>query len=467
MRVSLGELIIVLMVLSISCVCAFLIVDDVTCPEYYNRLWLLPLISGLIISGLLVVYSDVIKDIRATFIVALFGLRNIITPLIMRYGDYCGIVPVKSSESVNYAIALMLFETVIVLIYSVQKSYRSNDKDRIEKDQGFVTYSQNSTEKFLLFGLVCASAILLIINPRFLSDYVSLFSSKNIRLTTIGLNNQGVLYTLFTVIFPISYMFLCSYIIGTINKGYRKIWKSILSIFVMLIPFLFMNNSDLLNVICVVCIAMLSIKTGALRKRTVVIGLGLALFIIVVYIQNSITSLSVEAQNRNMLQNLSASMQAYMPGVCNVAGTYNIDTSVSKITSIFYDFYMALPFRSTLFGFLGINNDYRAVVLFCTSNGVNSQIIPSIGQLYYYFSVFAPFIECIFIKFAFNAFEKMKYAMNDFEYLTYGLLFIYMAITPIMYNFTIALQRFLITILPMIIICKIINYRNVSDRYTR
>ena len=166
-----------------------------------------------------------------------------------------------------------------------------------------------------------------------------------------------------------------------------------------------------------------------------------------------IVSMSFNSEGLNVFEMLSRALQAYFPGVCNFAGLFNMGQH-DKLQSLFYDLYYTIPFRNSIFGVPG---DGRLVMLYAADNGAYSQILPCAGQFYYYFSVLGPFIECLFLKSAFKMRLKSMEEDNIYLYFCYMMAFIYLILTPVMYNFTIFMTRFLVTIVPFMIISKIVG----------
>ena len=46
---------------------------------------------------------------------------------------------------------------------------------------------------------------------------------------------------------------------------------------------------------------------------------------------------------------LSLFLQAYFPGVYNLANVFSLETDISKLSSLFSDFYTMIPFRNSVF----------------------------------------------------------------------------------------------------------------------
>ena len=444
-----------------SVVVCLLIANDTTIPSYYHYLWVLPIISGGGAFLISLSNPDYMEDIRYLIVSSLFFVRNSVTPLFMYLGDYAGIVTKIDRNSATKSIALMTIETIVVLSYAAYatKKYRKSDVS-----YSFV-YSHNSNNLILLIalGLYCTATI--IANPLYMSDFVSLFSGANIRMTRIGTASTSSWYTLFVILFPITYMFFCIYIMRIINSSFRSFFKIAFNILLIITPLFFMNNSDAFNLICSLSIALVSLYNNGISKKIFIVFVSVGVSAIVIALFKMIMELSIEASHNSAFQNLSIGFQAYFPGVCNNAGVFNVGNSYSRFTIFLYDVYSTIPFRNTIFG---ITTNHSLTTVWAAENGINSQILPCIGQLYFYFSIFGPMVECLLIKIAYKTYKKMQSTEGAFLYLTRCICFIYFIITPVMYNYTILLSRFFITIFPMYVFSGIVERHSGkpgADRY--
>ena len=173
-----------------------------------------------------------------------------------------------------------------------------------------------------------------------------------------------------------------------------------------------------------------------------------------------VVGLSFGAEGTSMSNQISKAFQAYFPGVCNVASFFNID-GYNKLETLFYDLYYTIPFRNTLFG---IEGDNRLAVLYASDNNAKSQILPCVCQLFFYCSILAPMIECLFAKYAMYSYNRSQAQRSVYKLYVYNMCFIYCVLTPIMYNFTIFFTRLFVTILPLTFIGSIIESKVNPDK---
>ena len=96
-------------------------------------------------------------------------------------------------------------------------------------------------------------------------------------------------------------------------------------------------------------------------------------------------------------------------------------------------------------------------MLYTNDNGALSQIIPCGAQLFYYLWVLGPVVECWIVKKAIDCYKSLFDETNLFLYFVKVMLVVYLLLTPIMYNVTLFLTRYFITILPMSAMFKLLE----------
>ena len=433
------------------------ILYDKTRPEYYNNLWLLPMIFGGFVWAFTLIFRKTWSNLSTVAVIGIFSIRNVITPFIMFLGDYKGYFRFLSVENVNKGILLMLVESLILIVYTSFKINKVNHTPSLSS----LDLNTNTTETALFFISLLIFVGVWVIRPDFFSGFKNVFSSTDIRVAEVEDSAKGILYTLFSFLFPLAYLNICLFLIKKINFGIisSKLIKTLLNLMVISIPLFFMNNSDGFTLICVTSLALIVYRIGGINKATFYIVIGGTLMTVFLYILLMVASMSFGAKNLTTLNQLSRAFQAYFPGVCNFAGFFNM-RDYNKLDTLFYDVYSTIPFRNTIFG---VQSDRRLVVLYTAQNAAPSHIIPCICQLFAYLSVLAPFVECLFIKGCIKSYEKTKRETSIYKLFNFYMLFIYFAMTPIMYNGTIFLTRCMQTIFPMMLLAAFFS-RNQKQK---
>lgn len=440
-----------------SIICSVLIMNDQSKPDFYRFLWIMPLVYGIFTFFLIGTRPETFKHLCFVIVSGLFFLRNSLTPLFMYLGEYRGTFTQLNDSNVNKSIALMTFEMIVVMLFSryCVRRYLGSEVDY------HFRFKKNSADSLLLTVLIAFCIGTIAVNLSYMNDFVSLFSGANIRMTNIGSSSSGAWYTVFVMLFPITYTFFCVYVMRIINAHFRSGLRTVINILLIIVPLFFMNNSDAFNLICALCIALTSLHTGGISKKTFVVMISAGVLAIVFALFFMVTELSIELSRNSTIQNISISLQAYLPGVCNFAGVFNIGNEYSKLTSLLYDIYSVIPFRNTLFG---LTENQNLTQIWGTVNGTNSQILPCAAHLYYYVGIFAPIVECLLIKSAFKTYRKMQESEGVLLYNARCMCFFYFIITPVMYNCSILFSRFFITIVPMYVFALLVEGNQKTSR---
>ena len=251
---------------------ALLILSDISRPEYYRFLWVLPCVFGIVVCVSSLFLYNAWSNLYFVLICFVFSIRNVITPLFMRFGDYEGYFRVVNESSVNKGIVLMLFESTVLLSYAAIKSGTSVSGRNRKAD---ITRSGREG-LFFVFCLICICGTW-IFRRDFFSGFTTILGSTDIRTVEVVEGTEGPLYTLFSVLFPIAYLFICLYLMSVINRKLHNIFpRRLCNIFLICVPLLFMNNSDGFTLICMACLAFSSLKMNGIKKGTffiIVVGL--------------------------------------------------------------------------------------------------------------------------------------------------------------------------------------------------
>ena len=445
MKIKINATIMSILLFIVPIIIGLYIASDLSRPNVFANLPYLPIFTGLIFIVLFFLFRKEFTSFPLLCTISLFYIRNIIAPLALTGADYKSYFSSINNQCVNNAILLMLFETFALSLFSVRmvKVYPSKDS--------FVPLNNKSNDKVNYFVIIMTfiSVAMLALNPNFLGDYVNILSAEEIRETQIGENASGPLYTLFTVIFPLTYLSVSLFIM---SKVIGKSDGKIIVLACICIPFMFMNNSDAFTLITVFCLGLTALKFRGMSQRTFSIVMGIGLLFVTIYILSVIANSSFNADNTSLGEKVSNMLQGYFPGVTNISGIFNMREH-DKLLSLFFDLYATIPFRSAIFG---IQQDFRLVIMYTYDNGAFSQVLPCSAQFYYYLNLFGVFFECIFIKYAHLNYYKALREDNIYIYYSRILLFTYLIMTPVVYNATLFLTRYFVTLLPMLIVFRIV-----------
>lgn len=418
-------------------------------PSAFSYLWLLPF-GNTIISILfywLLLRGEFTFDFPAILITALFTIRNAITPWIMatttcrsRLGIY------SSAEMVNLGIIMFLYETLAVICFSVYRQTRGNIKRRIHV-RG-INITSNSLFYCLLAAGIGVTIVSFVVLPELRTQYYTIFTNDMTHLAKEYVTHSGgakrALSTASGMIIESVRITLSSYVIFKLRQK-KENWVTYgLSVAVILLQFLFMNDSNAYVLMIAISLFVLVMKLyPTYAKRTLMyLIIGGILFGVLLYLNRF--SLDIYGSS------LSVFLQAYFPGLNNFA---TIEPLLSRgigdvIKQIFIDLYAAVPFRTALFGYSG--NLTALPTLWAQSNGLSGQILPNIAQSYYYFgAVFAPILPIFLASVGLSSFEKARSTDNPCLFALRIYLSIYACVSITMYDTYIFMTNLLSRILFM------------------
>jgi len=463
--VGLSRLIILFVVL-LCCFVGLWIMFDYDRPTYYTILPLLPFSYGIMSLLFQRVYKYIFNNLAVCIVVGLYFIRNVFTPFIMSLDNYYGVIHIRSEESVIYAILLMIFETFFIfLTLYFQCGKIKNTNKSINKR--ITTTIGTNVSNVRIFGFMMLLMTLMMVYtwinvPEVRLNYTNIFAD-NAATLSIDLTEDIVprgtlkraLYTLSHMFFSFSRIFIPASFIYLIRKKMRyKRFAIILSFLIIITQLLFISSETMYVFVVMTVLFSLLLKLYPSNRKMILsltgFGTGICLLLIIIGKIDSSTELGL----------MSKYFQAYFPGICNIAGIFNI-INPNKLATLFFDFYSAVPFRNTLFGV--VNGD-RLVLVYTASNNVRGQIIPCVGQAFHYIGVFAPIVLIILVRLAFKYERKRQNEKNIWKYTTYTLIIIYAAATPILYNVTIFLRFYTCTMLPMLILSHYSSYAFNIDR---
>ena len=418
----------------------------------YNNLWILPAVTGSVIFLSYLVGRKVIVNIPLLLFYALFYLRNVISVFILYLSDYASFFKEITSDGIDNAVFLMSFETIIVFSFCLVKSIKTKYSSQL-----IIRHPKYTKHKNVTIALVAIVGMLALFNPSFLDDYVSIFTADNIRTFQDFDDYRGPVYSLFAVLMPIAYLSVALLLLS--NYLHHKT-PQFLILAITCIPFLFMNGSDAFNIICFLALCLTALRFKLLSQSSFNIFVGVGVSLAIFYVGITIVEGAFGAESKNGWEKISEMLQAYQPGVTNVAGVFQMRDH-DKLITLFFDLFSTIPFRGSIFG---VANEQKLVTLFTDDNNANAQIIPCIGQLYYYFWYVSLLVEMLYVYFAYRTYKKSLECNDPYTYFTLILLVLYLVLTPTTYNTTIFLARYFSMILPMYLLYKIVNKKELNKQ---
>ena len=430
------------------------VISDINRPEYYKYLYILPLSFLVILFISYFINNKLFSNLFNVVVFFLYFVRNVLSILFLVIGNYYSEFKILNNENVLFAIGMLTFETLCVLIFLslLTKNFKKIKKTIINKKVELKDYV------IILIGVLFVVIVLVI--PDLKASYTSAFSAEGIRGFLINNTNYDVgsynrsFFTLIQIFFPIFYFLMCSSIIMIITVTKLPIiLKNLLYVIIIFAPFLFMNGGDANTFFTSISLMLFTILYRKEKPKSFFIILFLIVILLFVYIFVQSVQNTYYYNQKNIFENISYMFQAYFPGVTNMAGVYNV-TEYSYIEELFYDIYSTIPFRNTIFG---LSNYVNMPNLYTIQNDALSHIMPC--HSYIYLGFLSPFLSCLYYYFAFEIYKKYTLSNSPYICLAYILLMIYLVVTPIMYNSVIFLSHLFSQIIPIFIITKILNIR--------
>lgn len=442
-------------VIAVALFCFVIVSTDSLRPESYSILFILPLSFGVCSFLLFQHYNTLLSTTPALILYLLYFIRNVVCVLVMSLGNYAGYYTVANATD---ATILIVYEQLLVFL-CVNRALRKykvipkQSDELLEIDRW--TY-QKTPIKFLMAMIMVVIFMIsvYIIIPGVRRLFVSIWSFDGSLVTesvsSIANGANRSIITLFSFLFDFMRILLPVYLFRVIRKYTKgRTLGLVLSLPFILLQLAFITATSALAIFCAFVDLYVLIKLYPLERKSV-ITISYAAGIIAVVAIFLLKFNSTVLYKGSQLEALSQMLQAYFSGVSNITACENIPGAM-KGSALFFDVYYTIPFNGTLFGLSG----QTSANLFNSFNSGKFQIIPCIGQAAYYLGpVLAPVIPCMMATYAIKAYYKNAQEKNIWLYTARTLLWLYLCISPIMYNAQIFLSRFNNTILP----CLFITY---------
>lgn len=423
----------------------------------YKNLFLLPLLHGMIMILFFSKTDEMFEYTGQKIIYILFFLRNVVTPLLLPINNYNLGIKIKNQSDVDFSIFLMLYETFMVFLVLTQK-FRLFKREYEYKELFLnrCAFVQKPFD-FLLISLTVITLILWILVPELRKSYESIFNLSNLvqiannvvkddlSSSTRALATVGGMLLTFCRLF-VSLWLLYKIRMYSSNTKVGILVALVLAFFQML--FIGAQLMFAFYILFFIFFAVTKLWPESKRVMLTIFGTIVLFGIIwVPFVKGGFGSWD------SFVKELGTYLQAYLPGIANIAGTVRLER-VDLLGTGFADIYTMIPFRNTLFG-LQVKN---LSDMFNEYNNVAGQIMPLIGESYHYFgAIFAPILSMIFAKGAIWANKGMHKSKHIFSFGTYTMFMLYFSSMLICKNFILFGSTFTSILLPMMIMCKFVG----------
>lgn len=435
--------------------------------EEYKFIFMLPLSFGILTLFSTKMFCRCIpQNFGVTILYFLLFFRNAIFPLFYTLGGYENEFGVSLSETMNTAIWLSIYEMFFIFlalnIYSNKQKKIIRRLECIEEKQIY----NISKMRVLVLVMVLFFVGSFIIVPQCSKFYMNIMEITNVEFSN---NEMSTVIDIYATNFISKFILvLHNYLTKIIRfivplhliiEIYTKNKRNSGYIFCLLLSSIsiFIIDGTIARGIIYAVILMLS--TCIIYEKENRFFIISIIFIAVVVAYFFIRAIILSRLEIGIWSYFSSYIGSYFSSVANTAANIRMKLSLSSRAQYFlYDFLESIPFGNTLFGLERISYQKE----FNTINNSYGQIPTTIGTAYTYFGFFlSPIYSFFFTKITYKAgliAQNSKVILKKGVYL---LLAVYCSMAITMYYIKIVLVVILGTILPMIIIIKIIEKKKV------
>lgn len=391
-----------IIVVTVSIIVTFIVFNNTIHPGY-NLMFLLPLVFSVCFVFFL---SNVLFKTPNLFIMVFLAVsfsRYVILPLLIaKTGWYYGrsVVP-PTDNNFELAIKLMLYELIVVSIYILfifKKKYWKLKTIYLRNDNIILP---KTTDMYILFLSLAVALILAF--PQVLESFSFLIPKENHE----NIGEVGGIYNYITYIAITAKYILFLVVISYLYKRYEYTNKNIYFYLIFLSVILNIgiiiggNRSDFI----ITALASLYLFHKLYpRKGKLLIMISILMIVIITSLITEHRGTVTITKGTDRLTDITDTLQVYLGGPYNVAmalETADVNQEERNFGNLFYD--LTRPaiglniIMKHLEGFEFSNYLFNKRIFFSDHT---SQIIPMIGQGYFYFGfIFAPILFISFIRF--------------------------------------------------------------------
>lgn len=407
----------------------------------YRFLHLLPYGHAVIMLVFVPFTKNMLKYPAQWCIYLLYFIRNCMTPIFMYLANYDSVIKINSGAAVNKAIVLMLYETftvyLVMALWEKRKQISSHIKIRISPPL--------FNKLLVLLGAIIVVCLLLA--PMLRSSYESIFHLSRL-ISVAGVVNKETLggarafYTIGQVCISVFRLLITIVALWAVRKRTENPYMAIIAAGVVaFVQCMFLGAQLLYFFYIMGYIFFLTIRLFPRTKKILISGTAVLFPLMLVFLMMT----KLQLNSANVWGSMGKSLNAYLPGVANIAGVIE-NVSERSLRTVFADFYTMIPFRNSIFG-LQVQN---LSDIFNEANQCQGQILPLLGESYYYFgAILSPILSVLFAVGAMKANEKMNYAKNCITYAVNVMMMLYLSTMILCKNLILFGSLFFSTLLPL------------------
>ncbi|MCF2612841.1 hypothetical protein [Fusobacterium perfoetens] len=447
----------------ISCLISLYIVFLYDGYEGYEFIFILPLSFGVFTLLSIEMFCKCIPDnFGVTILYFLLFFRNVIFPLFYTLGRYKNEFGVSLSDIMNKAIWLSVYEMFFIFI---ALNICSSKQKKIIKKLKYIEEKQAyniQKMRILVLMLLLIFVGTFIIVPQCSKFYMNILEITNVKFSNNEMSAVIDIYAtsfiskfvlvLHNYLTKIIRFILPLHLIMEIHKKNKRNSGYIFCLVLSSVSIIIIDGTIARGIVYAIILMLLTCIIYKKEDRFFVISI---IFIVVVITYFFIRAVILSRLEVGIWSYLSSYVGSYFSSIANTAANIRMELSLeSRVTYFLYDFLESIPFGNTLFGLEKISYQKEFNII----NNSYGQIPTTIGTAYTYFGFFlSPIYSFFFTKITYKAglvAQKSKVTLKKGVYL---LLSVYCSMAITMYYIKIVLVVILGTILPMIIMIKIIE----------
>ena len=435
-------------------------INDSDRNDSYSWMPVLPVSYGVVSAFLCANYKYFFKSITFTIISSGYFVKMVLYPLLSSLGNYLSffsgyVQVIKIKEAIIY---FSIEYLIIMFVFYTSLSDECTHYSRLQLENTIYSTKTFSILIALLSGYLVFSYLYV---EELRTIYYLPTDIKIEELASIRWDNETIvargsikryIYTLFLFIWPLVRYLLPVSLILKIYKKYNKTSKSVfLSGLCCFIPCIFLGGDNFAPFVAVaITLLVIRMLYGQHSNKLFSIVLIIIVLILIVVISSKLTALS-NWRGANGVANIAQLLNAYFPGVENMALCMQIDAP-NKLDTLFYDIYSGIPFAATLFGLNG--ESFNTIYNSYTSTG--GQIVPFSGNIGYYTSyILSPVVFAWVISIAIKYEKKAKQSCEYWIRYVYLLFSTYTSMSAVIYSSQIYI-RFLFNVMVPILLIRFV-----------
>ena len=431
----------------------------------YNYIFIaiLPLFYTICITTLLLIDTKFMYNFAKVLIIFFYGIRIFVFPiLICIYGEYSSsIVSDNIIYNIDKSVMIQCYEFLVITIFlGMNRKYKKTHKQFEIKIINDLRASKNIryaiTILFAVFGMI------LFIYPSLVGKFRPImFTDKEVQLAW-KINNEQIKYNVPTIIYHISVwansilrILIVYTLLIFIKKKERngKNENKYIFISLVIISTLILIVTDDKAGSIFAAIAMLSLLTKIYpnKRKTITIIIVVSIFIIGFGI---FIVLPLMNSTENFQNFIEYRLNAYFSGFINIAAALNMPRE-NLLTYFIGDVLRSIPLIKGFF-----TNMPMSYILFNQSLAYdtiyNSQIIPCVGQSYFYFGyIGAPIFSLILVSISLKCYEKVKTIEDTLGYFIYYYIMLFASLGIVLYDFFLTFSLMLQYCFPIWVLYKV------------